>query len=55
MTHRQQNSEGIITMNSRQRRIALDLLRPRPYARLEVGVGWDLVRIVKELRRVAGR
>lgn len=42
-------------MNSRQRRIALNLLRPRPYARLNVGVSWDLVRIAKELRRVAGR
>lgn len=42
-------------MNSHRRRAALNLLRPRPYARLNVGVSWDLVRIARELRRVAGR
>jgi len=37
------------------RRIALNLLRPRPYARVNVGVSWDLVRIARELRRLRGR
>ena len=45
------DSEG--TMNHHHARTALHLLRPRPYARVNVGVSWDLARIAKELRRMA--
>jgi hypothetical protein len=45
--------EGI--MSHHHRRTALNLLRPRPYARVNVGVSWDILRIAKELRRMAGR
>lgn len=41
-------------MNHRHRTV-LNLLRPRPYARVNVGVSWDLVRIARDLRRLAGR